>query len=192
MKKLVLFAVAALSIISCGQRSSAVVDNSTPLEKFLEGYHETHPDWLINDIVAQKTNDSLMTAFESAADTIFDRYPMKAVSVRQYTDSTFCVNLRAWQRPYGFSLKKGINEIGGDIIALVSEEQALKVKEDDFYTFKGKFVKRTNHEFYQETTGMRMHYTDRYGVTRDDTFKDEYEFNFGILVYVVDSLMAYK
>ena len=185
--------VTVLCLISCLQgKFPSPVDNSTTLEKFLTGYHKNHPDWLINDVVAQKTNDSLMVVFESMADTIFNGYPMKALTVRQYTDSTYCVNLQAWQRPYSFNLKDEINEIGGDIIAFVSEEQAMKIQEDEFYTFKGKFIKRTNHDFYLSTTGMSMHYTDGYGVKKNDTWKDKYDFSFGILVYTVDSLMLYK
>lgn len=185
--------VTVLCLFSCGQgKFPAPVDNSTSLEKFLVSYHKDYPDWLINDVVAQKTNDSLMAVFESMADTIFNGYPMKAVTVRQYTASIYCVNLEAWQKPYSFELKDEINEIGGNIIAFVSEEQALKVKEDEFYTFKGKFIKRTNHEFYQSTTGSSIHYTDGYGVKKNDTWKDKYDFGFGILVYNVDSLMLYK
>lgn len=192
MKKYFIPIVISLCFISCGQVTTSPVDRSTSLEKFLDGYHNTHPDWLINDVVAKKTNDSLMISFENAADTIFDMYPLKAIAIKQYSDSTYCVNLRAWQLPYGFELKNGIREIGGDIIAIVSEEQALKVKQDKFYTFKGKFIKRTNHDFYEEATGLSMHYTDNYGVTKDDYFEDEYRFGFGILVYAVDSLMIYK
>ena len=194
MKKILFITFLVFSLSSCGPRnnlSSVEVDKSTPIEKLLVNYHKSHPDWLINDVVARKTNDSLMVIFESMADTIFDGYPMEAVTVNEYEKGGFCINLRAWQKPYGFKLKDEIDEICGDIIALVSEEQALKVKEEDFYTFKGHFVKRTNHDFYTNMTKMSMHYTDEYGVKKDELFDDKYNFGFGILVYIVDSLIHY-
>lgn len=125
------------------------------------------------------------------ADTIFNGYPMKVVTVSQYKGDYY-VNLRAWQKPYGFKLKDEINEIGGDIIAKVSEDQAMKIKEDEFYTFTGKFVKRTNFDYFLIMTKRSMHYTDEYGVKKNPTWKDRYDFGFGILIYDADTLMLYR
>lgn len=196
MKKVIYLIAIIVCFISCNQKRNSLVtevttDSSTSIEKFLVSYHKSHPDWLINEAVARRTNDSLMTIFESMADTIFNGYPFEAVCVNEYEKGGFCVNLRAWQRPRGFELKDEIHEIGGDILALVSEEQALKVKEKDFYTFKGHFVKRTNHDFFVQMTRRSMHYTNDYGVDQDDILKDKYNFGFGILVYMVDTLAHY-
>ncbi|MCR4852784.1 MAG: hypothetical protein K5893_04265 [Prevotella sp.] len=193
MNKIIILLFSVFFLVSCEQKKGVTteLDKSTPIEKLLVSYHKSHPDWLINDVVARKTNDSLMVLFESMADTIFNGYPMKAITVNEYSKGGFCVSLQAWQTPYNFELKDEINEIGGDVIALVSEEQALKIKEDEFYTFKGHFVKRTNHDFFQKMTGLSMHYTDNYGVEKDDTFNDKYSFGFGMLVYTVDTLIHY-
>lgn len=173
IKRILSIIVPVLCLASCAyfstQKDISGV-KTTSLEKFLDNYHKTHPDWLINEVIAKRTNDSLMTLFESVADTIFNDYPMEAVVVREYTSGRYCVNLRAWKTPEGFILNDSIHEIGGDIIALISEKQAMKIKEGDFYTFKGNFIKRTNHEFYQEMTLRRMHYTDDYGVKKHDSF----------------------
>lgn len=196
MKRIIVYAFLVLGLISCGHNGTGLLtieknDNSTSLEQFLEDYHKDHPNWLINEIVAKKTNDSLMAIFESVADTIFNDYPLKAISVNEYEKGCFCVGLQAWQKPSGFELNNNINIIGGDIIALVSKEQALQVKIDEFYCLKGKFVKRTNHDFYQSMTKQIMPYTDGYGVKKDETWKEKYDFGFGILVYVVDTLIVY-
>ena len=112
------------------------------VETFVIKFLKAHPDWLNNDLATKEANkDFESEAINQIKDPNFlEDVPMKLVDVsdrwNKYT-ATF-VTLNSYD---GFYYNHPIDEISYEVIGEISKETAMKLKQDDTYFIKFKFIK---------------------------------------------------
>lgn len=198
MKKgLLIFAFLGL-LFSCGnQPRVSKVDDKTNLETFIEDFRSRYPKGLDNDAQREKMNEAFkseVTDSLSKSSWLLENYPLQCQGVLNHeSDTSLCyVHFQSWIQPNSFKFKnRDLHEVGFDVVATVPAKYIDLLKEDDYYTIKGKLIDFIPYELFKTYTN-HMAYTAYIGISPEIGVSDWFNVDFGMMLFDIEDIKPYN
>lgn len=192
MKKILYLLVALNLLSSCGYTpSNNTTSPKTRLETFVENFRDRYPDGYINDVVADRSNEEFKKEIVDSLSNnplFLTDIPLKLEGCKEYSKGKYAAHFQSWITPYWFEWQSDkLHEVGFDIIAIVSEDLVLALKEKEYYYVFGKFQKFIS---YKETSKYvdEALYTPRIGLFNEVIPKGYYNIDLGFMLFDVTSV----
>jgi len=192
-----------LLIVGCGNRIKQVkiVDEPLMLEVYMGNFMARHKDFGTNDL----TRKIAATDFiKEIKDTLYkvnllEGVPMKLSTINKTKGGKVMAQFEAWHAPYNFEYKNGIDYICADIIGVVADTIATKLKQggNEYYILKGCLIDFITYEtacLLMETNMTTL--TNKVdldepssSISNDD---NKYVPEFGIMFYQIDKIDEFE
>jgi hypothetical protein len=196
MKNIVSFIVILSVLGSCSlkRERTQMVERKLPVELFIDSFIKQYPDYRLNDITIQRTNEIFR---KIVLDTlkVYDLLlgvPMRLADMNRVNNKTM-VHFDTWIKPREWDYMGVLHSLNTDIIASVNDSLISVLKNDEYYNIHGKLIKRLNDPAIARFLFGRMIplYTNSISIGKHDIFDDMIEVNLGILHYQIDSLSEF-
>ena len=134
-------------LLSCTNQKGNHIESQKPkplkIEQLINGFRTSHPNMYDNDILREEANNEFQKLFIDSliSDNLFEGFPLELHAMKKNNGRNM-VAFRSYYRPENYYFLYNIREIYVDIIGAISDSIVSCLREGEFYTISGHYIKR--------------------------------------------------
>lgn len=146
MSRFTLLLLVAL-LLSCTNQKGNQIESQKPkplkIEQLINSFRTSHPNMYDNDILREEADKEFQKLFIDSlkSDNLFEGFPLELHAMKKNNGQNM-VAFRSHSRPENFYFLYNIYEIHVDIIGAISDSIVSYLREGEYYTISGHYIKR--------------------------------------------------